>query len=81
MQYLKEAGCHSVAIAIEAGNDELRNAILKRNMSRETILNACRIIREAGLSTGPIVGMNIAISTMLKLERMEVPRVLYKDLE
>jgi len=47
--YLKEAGCHSVAIAIESGNDHVRYNVLKRKMSREEIINACRIIREAGI--------------------------------
>jgi radical SAM superfamily enzyme YgiQ (UPF0313 family) len=57
--YLKEAGCHSVAIAIETGNDELRNAILKRNMSKETLINACRILRNAGIKifTQNMVGL------------------------
>lgn len=56
---LREAGCHSVAMAIEAGNDELRNKILKRNMSKETIVDACRILRNAGIKifTQNMVGL------------------------
>ena len=38
-----------MAIAIEAGNDRVRNEILKRNMSRERIIEACRILKEAGI--------------------------------
>ena len=37
---LKKAGMVSISMSIEAGNDEVRNKILKRNMSREAILNA-----------------------------------------
>ncbi len=56
---LKEAGCWRVTIGLEAGDEYLRNQILKRNMSDEEILNACRIIKEAGLRlvTGNILGI------------------------
>ena len=46
---LKEAGCASVGMGIETGNDELRNAILKRNMSKEQIVEACLLFRRAGI--------------------------------
>jgi anaerobic magnesium-protoporphyrin IX monomethyl ester cyclase len=37
---LREAGCHSVSMGIETGNDRLRNDLLKRRMSKEQILEA-----------------------------------------
>ncbi len=37
---LKKAGMVAISMSIEAGNDEIRNKILKRNMSRESILKA-----------------------------------------
>ncbi len=46
MALFKDAGCVSVSFGLEAGNDGLRNAILKRNMSREQILEASRIFRQ-----------------------------------
>ena len=46
---LKQAGCASVGMGIETGNDEMRNKVLNRNMSKETIIQACRTIREGGL--------------------------------
>ncbi len=46
---LKRAGCVSVGMGIEAGNDEMRNHVLRRHMSKETIINACRAVREGGL--------------------------------
>ena len=36
-------------MAIETANDRLRNEILNRRMSKETIRNACRWVREAGI--------------------------------
>jgi anaerobic magnesium-protoporphyrin IX monomethyl ester cyclase len=41
----KDAGCVSVSFGLEAGNDHLRNVVLNRNMSREEILDAARILR------------------------------------
>jgi radical SAM superfamily enzyme YgiQ (UPF0313 family) len=46
---LKEAGCTSVGMGLETGNPELRNEILKRNLSDEQIVEASRLIREAGI--------------------------------
>lgn len=43
---LKKAGVYHIAIAIEAGNDYIRNVVLKRNMSRETILKAAQIMHD-----------------------------------
>lgn len=45
---LKEAGCVSVLIGVEAGNDQLRNGLLKRGMSREEIVGACEKLKEMG---------------------------------
>lgn len=59
VQLLRSAGCHSVSMGIEAGDDEVRNHLLNRNMSREQILRAARLIREGGLrfSTTNMIGL------------------------
>lgn len=59
VRLLKKAGAFCVGMGIEAGNDRLRNELLKRNMSREQILNACHLLREGGL--------NLATNNMLAL--------------
>jgi len=46
---LKRAGCHRIMMGIEAGNERLRNEVLKRRMSDEQILEAARIIRASGI--------------------------------
>jgi anaerobic magnesium-protoporphyrin IX monomethyl ester cyclase len=46
---LKRAGCVSVGMGLETGNARLRNDILKRNLSDEQIVEASRLIREAGI--------------------------------
>lgn len=51
LKALKKAGCIGVNIGIEAGNDYLRNEILERGMSRETIINAFALAKEVELRT------------------------------
>jgi anaerobic magnesium-protoporphyrin IX monomethyl ester cyclase len=46
---LKRAGCASVGMGLETGNPGLRNELLKRNMPDEQIIEASRLIREAGI--------------------------------
>ena len=46
---LAEAGCVSVGMGIETADDTLRNEILKRNMSREQIIEACKTLRSEGI--------------------------------
>ena len=43
---LKKAGCHSVAISLETGNEALRKTVLNRAISDEMILRAYTILRE-----------------------------------
>lgn len=47
--YLKEGGCFSIVWAAEAGNDRIRNDILKRNLSKETMRTAGRILKRYGI--------------------------------
>ncbi len=43
---LKKAGCYSVHLAAEAANDQLRNEILNRKMSKEQIYDACNLLKK-----------------------------------
>ena len=49
--YLKDAGCRRVSIGIESGSPYVRCEILNRKMSNEEIIEAFRIVHEAGLKT------------------------------
>jgi hypothetical protein len=46
---LGRAGCRSVLLGVEAGDERLRNEVLKRNMSDEQIVAAGRYLRENGV--------------------------------
>jgi len=48
---LKKAGLSSISMSIESGNDRVRNDILKRNMSKETLLDAFAICKKHGIPT------------------------------
>lgn len=48
---LEYAGCQTISMSIEAGNDEIRNGMLKRNMTKEQIINAHRICEKYGIKT------------------------------
>jgi anaerobic magnesium-protoporphyrin IX monomethyl ester cyclase len=49
MALLRQAGCASVGMGLETGNPGLRNELLKRNLSDEQIVEASRLVREAGM--------------------------------
>lgn len=59
LNLLKESGCHIVRMAIETGNETLRNTILKRNMKDETIIKASDLIHK--------YGMKLSVSNMIGL--------------
>lgn len=46
---LREAGCHGVAIALEAGNEQVRRDVLNRQFSNERYRDAVLQARTAGL--------------------------------
>lgn len=56
---LKEAGCYRVMLGLEAGDDYVRNKILKRKMSKEVIVKACHLIKDNGMKlvTANIIGI------------------------
>jgi len=59
VRLLKSSGCHSVSMGLETADDSLRNVILKRDMSKEQIIEAARLIKEykIRLKTSNIIGI------------------------
>ncbi len=47
---LKKAGCVSVAMGVETGNEKIRNELLKRNLTEQQIIDAARIIHDDGIN-------------------------------
>lgn len=48
---LKRAGLHSLTMSIEAGNEYVRNTIVKRHMTQQQILEAYDLCRQEGIVT------------------------------
>lgn len=48
-RYLKEAGCFSVCMAIESGNETVRREILHRRMTDQRIIEASACLKEQGI--------------------------------
>jgi len=48
---LKAAGCYSISMSIEAGNEHFRNNVLNRDMTTEDILRGFLICHEQGIYT------------------------------
>ena len=55
---LGKAGCHSIAIGVESGNESIRNKIYHKNISNQEIITAAALIKKHGirLQTFNIVG-------------------------
>lgn len=51
VKLLKYAGCRTISMSIEAGNLEIRNGMLKRNMTDKQIINAHRLCERYGIYT------------------------------
>jgi radical SAM superfamily enzyme YgiQ (UPF0313 family) len=47
---LAEAGCVNVALGVESGNDRVRNMVLKKNISKNQIIYACRSLQSHGIA-------------------------------
>lgn len=51
VRLLKEAGCHTISMSIEAGNEKVRNEVLKRGMTNQQIIDAHRLCDKYGIYT------------------------------
>lgn len=72
---LKISGCYSVRVAIECGNELLRNKILKRNLSDEQILKSCQVLHDEGLKVGTINILGLPTETVENMkETLELNR-------
>ncbi len=49
VRYMKRAGCHSVAMGLESGNERIRSEVLKIRMSNDQIIEACKMLKSGGI--------------------------------
>ncbi len=54
IKLLKQAGCIYARIAFEAANDHMRNAVMKKNTTRQQLVRAAGFIRQYGIRLGSL---------------------------
>lgn len=48
---LKDSGCRQMMMSVESGDDYIRNKVMMRNISRETMINSFEICGKHGINT------------------------------
>ena len=61
---LNKAGCATVSMGIEAANDRIRYELLKRRMTREDIVQAGSLVRDAGIQITATNILGLPTSTL-----------------
>lgn len=70
---LRISGCYSVRVAIECGNETLRNKVLKRNLTEEQILKSCQTLHDNGLKVGTVNILGLPTETIENMkETLEI---------
>lgn len=54
LRVLKDAGCRSISLAIESGNEYIRNKVMNKGISEYQIVRAFDLARRYGLETSAI---------------------------
>jgi len=79
LELLAYAGCKSISLGLEAGNEHVRNNIMNRRMTQETIIRAFKLVHSYGIQTNAIniIGTpgenDAAIWDTIKLNRLVKP--------
>ncbi len=65
---LKEGGCYRVHMSLESGNDFIRNKIMRRNISKETIIKSFNLANKyrIQISASSIIGIPFETEDMIK---------------
>lgn len=77
---LKRAGCYIAYFGIESGNEELRNKVLKKNISREDIIRTAGFLRHNGIASGTFNMLGLPGETLDNaFETVELNRQIHAD--
>jgi anaerobic magnesium-protoporphyrin IX monomethyl ester cyclase len=75
VRMLKSSGCLNVYFGVESGNEELRNKILKKNLSDEQIIKAAGLLRKHKVKFGTYNMFGLPNETLpLALQTIELNR-------
>jgi len=64
VRHLKESNCYSVRVSVEAGNERIRNMLLKRNLSDKQIISCCNMLHEANIKVQTINMIGLPTETI-----------------
>lgn len=77
---LSDAGCFMVNMAIESGNEHIRNVVLKKEVSTEKILEAYKVVRDYGMMAASFNMIGVPGETLDTIwETIEINRQLKPD--
>jgi radical SAM superfamily enzyme YgiQ (UPF0313 family) len=77
---LRKAGCFMLNIAIESGNENIRERVLNKNTTKEQIEKAFNAAKDNGIMTGSFNMIGIPGETMAEVkETIEINRMLKPD--
>lgn len=62
VKYIKKAGCVSIHLAIECGNEKIRTSVLNKFISNKQIIKACKILKKYGLAISAYNMVGIPLS-------------------
>lgn len=63
VRMLKKAGCFEFRMAIESGNDYLRNVILRKNITKKQIIDAFRLVQKYGMKASTFIMIGVPYET------------------
>jgi len=69
LEMLKQAGCVRVSIGVEAGDEKIRNIVLKRNMTSEQVIKTFQDAKKAGLKTYSFNMVGIPFETKQSIKK------------
>jgi radical SAM superfamily enzyme YgiQ (UPF0313 family) len=80
VRMLKSSGCLNIYFGVETGNENMRNHILRKNLTNEQILNAARLLRKHKVRFGTYNMFGLPNETLgLAFETIKFNRSLRPD--
>lgn len=81
LRYLKKAGCASLTMSIEGGNEYIRNQIMERSMSDKDIIFSHRLAWDLGIYTFSNAIFSIPITEKAILQNNQNRHSIERDIE
>lgn len=66
---LKEAGCNTLMMGVESGDDHIRNDVLRKGITTDEIIEAARLIKEAGITLWTFNMVGVPFETRESIEK------------